>query len=389
LSTLQHCRSEEDSLSEEAKNLCDVLLSPDPDSGIRPETVVPDTNFEAKMAARRRDEFLRSYSFNGKEREEVLAALARLGSAEERGNTIIGFDVNGARETSEVVDLFRKHVDEVIEERNDQLAKQRAAIEELRREAPEDLEAEVGESESESADEENGEDEVVDEKDVQRVDSASENSDAGFGPVSLHSKFVKCKVCGAQEKVDRVEFPALKIRLSCRTSTDTEQAEPLRRLLNGGTSCNYWDWDWSEEHPDGQRWDSWHEKSSKVKPPQNGVKKTAEAVNGSSYNQEEQRRLEVEEQMRQDLYAHLQEKGCRNIPGPGVAGLFAIRYNQFLRTDKRRNDGQVRKWIASQPGVTVESVGGNQWNVHLDLQKKWEAERKKIDKGVWKVKAKD
>jgi len=220
---------------------------------------------------------------------------------------------------------------------------------------------------------------VVEEQDVQgqvtRLGSASESTEAGFGPVSLHSKFVKCKVCGAQEKVDRVEFPALRIRLSCRTSTDSSQAEPNGRPVNG-TSGKYWGWEWSAE-----RWDSWPE-TSKAKL-QNG------GTNGSvSY--EEQRRLQMEEQMRQDLYAHLQEKGLKNVPGAGVAGLFAIRYNQFVRTDSRRNDGQVRKWIASQPGVSVESAGGNRWLVHLDMSivhqsKKWE-ERRKGDKGVWKVK---
>ena len=29
--------------------------------------------------------------------------------------------------------------------------------------------------------------------------------------------------------------------------------------------------------------------------------------------------------------------------------------------DGRRNDGSVRAWISSQPGVEVEAMGGNQW----------------------------
>ena len=29
--------------------------------------------------------------------------------------------------------------------------------------------------------------------------------------------------------------------------------------------------------------------------------------------------------------------------------------------DGRRNDGSVRAWISSQPGVKVEATGGNQW----------------------------
>ncbi|CAE7740782.1 unnamed protein product [Symbiodinium pilosum] len=91
-------------------------------------------------------------------------------------------------------------------------------------------EAEPGDrSETDSvSDEQNDlpEEEIDEEADLEGIGSVAE-ADSGFGPMSLHSQFVRCKVCGEQEKVEKVEFPALRIRLSCR-SVATWNAQVLQ-----------------------------------------------------------------------------------------------------------------------------------------------------------------
>eukprot|EP00931_Biecheleriopsis_adriatica_P046868 TRINITY_DN26966_c0_g1_i1.p1 TRINITY_DN26966_c0_g1~~TRINITY_DN26966_c0_g1_i1.p1 ORF type:complete len:1281 (-),score=213.30 TRINITY_DN26966_c0_g1_i1:39-3860(-) len=412
--TLQRDMAAEEILSAEATQLCDILLMTDPEPVVStPAASTTDSDSEAKksdVASKKgsdsdtikefkvRDDFLERFSFSAEERKEVLAALDKV-TPEEQSSAVSGFQATGER--SEVVELFCKHVDALLK-----CGECRAF----------DKSSDVGETDfiesdlpgSESGETEGDEDELAEEQDLDEVGPVADTSESSSGPVSFSSKFVKCKVCGEQEKIDRVEFTTLGIRLSCRTSV-APMSDTLMRLLIPDSQRNCYDkssqWpQWWDRWEDKRWWDEWGDNWQQA----SWNRRDGKAKNGASpSNDADEMRSSIETQMRSELYAHLKEKGLWNIPGPPVAGLFAIRYNQFLRTDKRRNDGQVRKWIGSQPGVTVQTTGGNQWIVHLDpsawrkeeerLEAKAEAwdsghngREKKADKQVvWKVKAKD
>ncbi|CAE8598855.1 unnamed protein product, partial [Polarella glacialis] len=108
LATLTRNRTADESLSAEAIALCEALLMPDPQCSDTSTVPVAsrDSAFEAKMSARRRDEFLSSYNFSSGEREEVMGSLSRLSSAEERSSTLLAFQADGETQTSAVVERF-------------------------------------------------------------------------------------------------------------------------------------------------------------------------------------------------------------------------------------------------------------------------------------------
>ncbi|CAE8695435.1 unnamed protein product, partial [Polarella glacialis] len=206
-----------------------------------------------------------------------------------------------------------------------------------------------------------------------------DESNFGFGPVSLHSKFVKCKVCGNQEKVDRVEFPTLRIRLSCRTSI-SPMSENVLRLLGGGATnssskgggkgqSSQWQeksrskWSSSWESAWGGEYEEKPSKSNKVK---SSASDSTYASSVPTSKEDDRQRLKMKDLMQKELFTLLKDNNFKNVPGPLLAGQFAARYNKHLRTDGKRNDGAVRKWIGAQPGIQVESMGGNKWCVHVD-----------------------
>ncbi|CAE7277338.1 rluC [Symbiodinium necroappetens] len=347
LTSMQRLRSLEETLSLEATELCDCLLMPDP------EVVQKcDPGLEVKALSKASSE---------KETEDPETEDLETEETEE----------TEAEEAEEVAGVLSKRnlETEMLAQMNELL----------------NTEAEPGDrSETDSESEANNElpEEVDEETNLDGVDSVAE-TDSGFGPMSLHSQFVRCKVCGEQEKVEKVEFPALRLRLSCRSvatwnaqvlklfhsEEDREQGQHLQTRNSERWSNEDWTNEWSNrwwQQPCPEAWEwEWSSKSHPA-PAKSGAGggRSLGAGQPGPPQRDSRRRAEkqnVEVQMRKELYAHLKEHGMRHVPGPSVAGLFAYRYNQFLRKDGRRNDGSVRAWISSQPGVEVEAMGGNQW----------------------------
>lgn len=341
-STLVRERSFEGALMREARELCDCLLEPD----------VADAPFEAKLAARRRDEFLRSFSFSKTEREEVVRILAQLPTAEDRSAAMLKFHVNGDRTSQLVVARFEKHVEELLRKN----AGKADGAEDGAPAAP-----------AEAEDERSG-----------LPLRCGENG--GYGPVSLFSESVVCPACGQQEKFEYVQFNDLKIKLSCRVTTGPV-AEPIARLMasaaqaeadaysvamhpprrrpQGGVSAVDWLRDVGVMASALQP-----EPATKARP--SGGGKGAEPAAVQPPNGGGKPFDEKEAQLSAELVKYLEGLGGVGINGPTVASEFASRFNAWIRTDSRRNDGALRRWIGNQPGVTVEPGGGNKWTVGLD-----------------------
>jgi len=364
LTSMERVRTAEEMLSAEASELCDCLLMPDPEV-IQAAPTLEEVKPMSKASS-------------DKETDDPETEVTEETEETEGTEGTDGPEENEDAESTEKGVYDRNRLEAEMLEKMSEL-----------------LHAEAEQGESSDTDSESGanqdlpEDEVEVEEGVDEIGSVAQ-SDSGFGPVSLHSQFVKCKVCGEQEKVERVEFPALRIRLSCR-SVATWNAKVLQ-LFNseegdsGHWSAEEWHKEWSTDWWDRPK-DYWGPgkwssgRSPWVKsglegdpgqgkcPPSPPPPPKRDATWPSRRGEVEKRRIET--QMRKELYSHLKEHGAKGVPGPSVAGLFAHRYNQFLRQDGRRNDGSVRAWISNQPGVKVEATGGNQWCVHLDPKFSW------------------
>jgi len=355
--TLLRERSLEGALPSEARVLCECLLAPDVTEG----SAAGDSPFEARLAVRRRDEFLRTFSFSKTEREEVVRILAKLPTAEDRSTAMLKFRVNGDRTTELIVCRFDKYVEELL--------KQKAEV----------AEKSEGAAKAEGADDSAPAANATSEEKPEREKPANlQEENGGYGPVSLHSEFVTCPACGSREKLDYVQFPALQIKLSCRV-TAAPMAEPLARLMASAAQHE------AAEHaaemrppPPPQRGTpSWLRDGGGLIPPPPPPPPKGRTPSGSQVSSttaaeksEGGKREDKETMLSAELIQYLKDRvGTDGGPvnGPTVASEFASRYNAWIRVDTKRNDGALRRWIGSRPGVSVENCGGNRWNVWLDL----------------------
>lgn len=327
---LVRAREMEQDLSAEAMELCDCLLASDK---------AEESHFEARLAARRRDELLCQLNLSTKEKEEIMQTLHRLPTPEERSSVLVGFRAESERPAEEDISVparFDRFVTEFL------AAKVRA-------------EGASGTTESSTK-----------EGSSKGKPSPLEEIDAGAGPVSFNTEYVMCEVCGLQEKVESVQFPALNIRLCCRTAV-APMAEPLRRLLEKAAATT----------PKGAMPGT--PGHLKIPPSEAGSERCQTTKSSSSWSLQPQppspyaardvaERVDDaqdEEALSKELILFLKENG-RQLPGPKVARIFASRFNKLIRTDRRRNDGSLRRWIGSQPGVKVDEAGGNLWTVFLE-----------------------
>jgi len=355
-STLVRRRFLEDSLLLEARKLCDALLTPDLHTSSSSATGSNEA-FESRMAARRRDEFLRSYNFTNSEREEVVRILAKLPTAEERNNALLRFRIFGHRTSDFIVERFDRFVDGLLRNCGPK--------------AEGDTNTNVGS--------------------VQDTPGfVMDNSGHGHGPVSFNTEFIFCEVCGREEKIDTVGYPALRLRLSCRSLVEQQtMALGVARLFDsagGASGCSaarcfpVSSSVSTMSPPDTEESASSADSRSKAHNVRSAGKQpfakevhpqaTDSSNNGSAKAKSDAgSKLEDlkdnEAKLSAELLAYL--KACGNeCPGPAVSSELAARYNAWIRKDAKRNDGSLRRWIAEQPGVSVEHCGGNQWKVHLE-----------------------
>lgn len=361
--SLKRERNIEDDLPDEATALCDCLLDAEP------ANASGDSSIEARLAARKRDEFLKSFKFSRTEREEVIRILSSLPTPEERSSALQRFRVLGDRTPDFIVTRFEKYVEGLLKQKHQGSG--------------------CADGEEDSA------------PSAKKTPTSSNGlPEDGYGPVSMHTESVTCDVCGGQEKVQLVEFPRLKIRLSCRMCAEP-LAEPLARLLGcaasaqaGGAtqhaSSSSMPHSMSLVSQHGNRlavpppppppppiaMNGWHSQVPGRPMPMRQAAWQASASHPPVPPPPADDQDHLEEKLSAELIAFLQARG-NQVNGPVVASEFASRYNAWLRKDAKRNDGSLRKWIGDQPGVSVEHCGGNRWKVHLDNYEYEKARRRR------------
>jgi len=334
LSTLVRERSLEKYLPMEGVRLCDCLLDNEP--GVSSASL-----FEARLAARRRNDFLKSFNFSSTEKDEVHRLLAKLPTPEERSFALLRFRVLGERTPDFIVTRFARYVDGLLKQ-----SAQGA-----------DKSENPGQADSANV-----------EKDA--LDFSSLDPMDGYGPVTYHTEHVTCEVCGALEKVDIVGFPAMQLGLRCRSLVASQASQampvtgPLARLLANATHAHHV----PAEEP--------QEASGSTEEDEEDEEEEEEEAEGDKEVTDDGEAQSSDAELSAELISVLKEHGG-TMNGPLVASRFASRYNKCVRKDSRRNDGSLRRWIGEQPGVSVEHCGGNRWKVHLNLESAEEEEQEK------------
>mmetsp|Transcript_52230 Transcript_52230/g.113772 ORF Transcript_52230/g.113772 Transcript_52230/m.113772 type:complete len:856 (-) Transcript_52230:1248-3815(-) len=400
----------------EAERLCACLLAPEQRGE---QSSAAATNSESvhlsRLVVRRRDEFLNRFGFTSSQKAEVARTLVTLPTVKERLLALANFRVLGQRTPDFIVSRFAKYVEGLLrwrkpsheDEGEDATSSDSDAAEAAAATA-------IADAADRGADEEDGI--IIDP--VKQVE----------GPVRIHAETVWCEVCGAEERAVSLEVPALALRVRVAVK-NKELPQCFRELAEAcGEACHEeWEWDekydrgWSEapssswvpkhsyssaaavtssstsewegyggasssghkkKHRDREdhhsEWEvsAWHSHSSY----RNGwasdrygydqgwskgydtYEKGSSTANGTS--EEEWERYQKEKDLQVIVRRYLREAGG-SCEGPTLASEIAPQFNQWIRTNAKRNDGSLRRWIDAIPGITVESCGHNRWRVHL------------------------
>jgi len=374
----------------EANRLCECLLAS--------ENLSVNGKDEAANATRlvlsRRDDFLHRFGFNGAEKAEVARILGTLPSPKERSAALQQFRVLGTRTPDFIVARFGKFVEGLMR---------------WRRMSAREKEEEEEEVDCDAA--------------VAAANAAADAAEAGngdpvtqvLGPVRIHSEEVWCDVCGCEERIVSLEVPGLCLRIrapapnkalprcfralawACeggqeRWDEDEEDEEeeddeetgrgrssygwvPKNGYANGASSC-------SSSVPSSRRRARDEERRRAAEREANaaasaasskGGKGSGKASAGSGKNassstsgaaSEAKERVEKEKELMQVVKDYVDAEGG-SIDGVWVATKIAARFNQWIRTNSKRNDGSLRKWVGNIPGVSVEHCGKNRWRVNM------------------------
>jgi len=367
-------------LTLEAQRLCECLLASEHLSGQGD----PDSLHASRLVIRRRDDFLHRFGFNGQERAEVTRILSTLPTARERSAALQQFRVLGQRTPDFIVARFGKYVEGLLRWRKPPDA------------AGEEGEEDVGSPDSISEPSSQpcrAPPEKADERSVPEREPAPGSEGCldpvrqVLGPVRIHAEPVWCDVCGCEERQVSLAVPgmALRIRVSvpshalppwllavARANEELEAPPATKRKANKERQ--------RVQQPPAHE----PEEAGKPRKPDRGSEKEAakprkkegsgdkeasksgepegggdgEAMNSEALRA--QREIELQ-QVVKDFVA---EYGGA-VDGIWVASKIAARFNQWIRTNSKRNDGSLRRWVGTIPGISVEHCGKNKWRVHI------------------------
>jgi len=333
----------------EAYRLCECLLGS--------EMFTPKVNGDgeclhaSRLVVRRRDDFLHRFGFNEQERAEVNGILALLPTAEERSAALQQFRVLGQRTPDFIVGRFQKYVEGLLRWR-----KQRAdeAAAEEGEAAADDSQASTSDSAalvegSPVAGSSDSSSQLP--EDTAKVDPLTQVP----GPVRIHAETVWCDVCGQEERMVCLQVPLLSVRLRVPRAKTPGCFQELAR------ACDDWH---------SHAWqDVGKEPGKAVKDAsRSGAKRgpttewpEEEWVAEAEWPEEEW--VDHEWLLQEDVRRMVAAAAGGELDGFWVAGKVSARFNAHVRTNSKRNDGSLRRWIAATPGISVESCGTNRWKV--------------------------
>uniref|UniRef100_A0A7S0FHD5 Pseudouridine synthase RsuA/RluA-like domain-containing protein n=1 Tax=Pyrodinium bahamense TaxID=73915 RepID=A0A7S0FHD5_9DINO len=328
-------------LPREAYRVCECLLASENPANHGD----PDSPHSSRLVVRRRDDFLHRFGFNDQERAEVSRILAMLPTAAERSAALQQFRVLGQRTPDFIVARFGKYVEGLLRWRR----------------GPDW--------------EEDGEDEEANRASNLGL-GASASADADpvrqmMGPVRIHAEAVWCDICGAEEWQACLAVPSLSLRIrlsvplqpmlppcflalakACeqREPEDPRECDGHRRDHRGQ----------AEDHRPPSKRQQRGRRSFSLPPEAQGRAASVEREEGDTKAIWAQKERELQQVVRDFVSKH-----GGSVDGIWVASEIASRFNQWVRTNSKRNDGSLRKWIGTIPGISVEHCGKNRWRVHV------------------------
>ncbi|CAE7802430.1 ylyB [Symbiodinium sp. CCMP2456] len=374
-------------LPESARQLCEVLLHPEESHGHGNRHSIQrradmDELHESRLTLRRRDEFMRRFHFNSKERTEIIRILGQLKTSKERSAALQQFRVLGQRTPDFIVGRFAKYVDGLLRwspckngsTGEDELAPDMCAA--CKAKVPEAPEAEAPCAESTAAPEQ-----------LTEMPQVS-------GPLQILTESVWCDVCGEVEKQVSVQAPSLELRMRLPGINGRRPpCQPVRRRRNTRDFRTTWKVKNSgkraaEEHEDEElEEDCEEEDDDNDDDEDDAVDDDDEAEDDDEEEQLEEvssyrtRRWQpagykAKEPAAADAQAQVQdlqrtvrdlvEGRGGSVDGVWLAGKVAPSFNMYVRENTRRNDGSLKKWLMSIPGIEVETdTHQSQWRVKL------------------------
>jgi len=414
VSELELDRSGSSQLPLDAQQLCDTLLFPEDKRICRRVQTREDIEelHESRLALRRRDEFMNRFGFNAKERAEILRILNQLKTSKERSAALHQFRVLGQRTPDFIVGRFAKYVEGLLRW-NQNHKSEDVEVRELSNQTT------LGLLEVNLEDRRCGEASMENERPViEAVESSSQECELlrclrtppeketpenetlrVDGPLQILTESVWCDVCGLTEK--QISVCTGSLTLKCREPGilgKRTPCQPVRRrryvrdvrkwtAKAGGRAqvteeaeqeseddeCEEVDEEDEDDEVDdvedseaeeetiasssvtSRRWMSRSAQTRCVTPLV--IKAEGEPPSNERLNQV----VDLEEKTRALVQGH-----GGSVDGVWLAGKVAAEFNLYVRENSKRNDGSLKKWLMSTPGLVVENAKQqNNWSVRL------------------------
>eukprot|EP00931_Biecheleriopsis_adriatica_P031822 TRINITY_DN18616_c0_g1_i1.p1 TRINITY_DN18616_c0_g1~~TRINITY_DN18616_c0_g1_i1.p1 ORF type:complete len:920 (-),score=203.89 TRINITY_DN18616_c0_g1_i1:253-2946(-) len=413
-SELEMQRELSSDLSDDAKQLCECLLSPQVSTVAtnrfarrqRQSREDLEELHASRLALRRRDEFMQRFGFNAEQRVQVTQIVNKLPTSKDRSAALQSFRVLGQRTPDFIVARFSKYVEGLL--RWHQTCKEdvEESCEPPAIEGGEESTRPSTTLELQPASE--VEEEPCAECLKQLLPNLSRARHDGLpqqarGPLRILTENVWCSVCKLEEKQVSLISPFLCLRVRQPGVHGTRpprqpvrrrrNAKEVRRWAPAGKGCGKGtiededdeeeeddededleteeeDQSEEEDEDDGENeeeeedWEEdWVEEPAFVskravrrwKPSNNDAIEPAVSSKSRS-----QKAKELEKTVRELVAGQ-----GGSVNGVWLAGKVAESFNQHVRENHKRNDGALKRWLCSIAGIAVEQDAKikNQWRV--------------------------
>mmetsp|Transcript_45567 Transcript_45567/g.73980 ORF Transcript_45567/g.73980 Transcript_45567/m.73980 type:complete len:939 (+) Transcript_45567:81-2897(+) len=408
------------SLGPGAQQLCECLLALEPEEPREAAAHGRYADLEelhaTRLTVRRRDDFCRRFGFSSEERVQLIRILSKLPSSKDRSDALHKFRVLGQRTSDFIVARFGKYVDGLL--RWHRLAEDGLASEAAQGppEPPPASSQWQGSSSLSAAEEPSGSSELG--PGVLLLDSfRGDPLQQVPGPMRILTEVVRCGVCGLEEHMVSLEAPSLSLRIRQSFGEPppgrVKRKPPVRRRKSTrhnvnrlwvsaatwrGTSHNKEE-DKEEKEEDEDEEEEEDEDEDDDEGEDEDEEVDEEEGEKSEEGDEDEEDLETEQEEWKEAppggrppwidpgmpprkwtsrtraaNAKELQSSVRDIilsEGGTVDGIWLATkvsgpFNQWIRENEKRNDGSLKKWLCSLPGISVEHDGvmKSKWRVH-------------------------
>lgn len=321
---------------------------------------------------------MRRFHFNNKERTEIIRILGQLKTSKERSAALQQFRVLGQRTPDFIVGRFAKYVDGLL--RWSPCKNGSTEEGELAPDMCAGCKAKAPEAEAPCA-------ESTAPEQLTEMPQVS-------GPLQILTESVWCDVCGEMEKQVSVQAPSLELRMRLpgingrrppcqpvRRRRNTRDFRTTWKVKNSGKraaeahedeeleeDCEEEDDDNDDDEDDAVDDDEEAEDDDEEEELEEVSSYRTRRWQPAGYKAKEPAAADAQAQVQglQRTVRDLVEGRGGSVDGVWLAGKVAPSFNMYVRENSRRNDGSLKKWLMSIPGIEVEAdTHQSQWRVKL------------------------